>query len=68
MLTCECCGGNCDHGELVQGICAECRDLKKRKKEGAASIEDLMSDLFYQMELNLEGMENARSHNTSGGI
>lgn len=32
MVVCEICGGNCDHGELVQGICPECWEMREKKK------------------------------------
>ncbi|EOT29438.1 hypothetical protein C805_00021 [Eubacterium sp. 14-2] len=33
MVVCEICGGNCDHGELVQGICPECREKEEKKEK-----------------------------------
>lgn len=32
METCERCNGNCDSGELVQGICPECAEEIKRRR------------------------------------
>lgn len=30
MVVCKICKGNCDHGELVQGICPECMETRKK--------------------------------------
>ncbi len=31
MQICGVCGGNCDDGELVRGVCHECRSARKQK-------------------------------------
>lgn len=33
MVVCESCGGNCDHGELVQGVCPECLEEERKGKK-----------------------------------
>lgn len=33
MLECRECGCNCDPGDLVNGLCDECRDREEAKKE-----------------------------------
>lgn len=67
MVVCEICGGNCDHGELVQGICPECREEEAKKKERAAVLDGLVESSFWQVELNLE-VENGRNNNISRRI
>lgn len=37
MVVCEICGGNCDNGELVQGICPECLEKESEIKVGVDS-------------------------------
>lgn len=62
MVVCENCGGNCDNGELVQGVCQEC--IEKRESEKSIKIlsEKMMNSPFYQMRLNLGGVENGKSY------
>lgn len=52
MVVCESCGGNCDHGELVQGVCPECLEEERKRKENAALLEKLEGSSFWQMELD----------------
>lgn len=54
MVVCEICGGNCDHGELVQGICPECWEMREKRKARVALLEKIERGSFLQMELNLE--------------
>lgn len=30
VVTCECCGANCDSGEIVGGVCSDCLEKKLR--------------------------------------
>ncbi|EOS41827.1 hypothetical protein V1226_26110 [Lachnospiraceae bacterium JLR.KK009] len=53
MVVCESCGGNCDHGELVQGVCPECLEEERKRKENAALLEKLEGSSFWQMELEV---------------
>ncbi len=59
MVVCESCGGNCDSGELVQGICPECREEEGKRKERAALFGKLAESSFWQMELEVG---NGNSH------
>lgn len=34
MMTCECCGANCDSGEIVGGICLDCAEKTDNEKRG----------------------------------
>lgn len=47
METCERCNGNCDSGELVQGICPECAEEIKMwihaKRDGQAPVLSLQA-------------------------
>lgn len=58
MVVCECCNGNCDNGELVQGICPECREEKERRKLMNIISDELLQSDFFQISLGLEGMQN----------
>lgn len=51
MIVCERCGGNCDPGEIVQGICLECMEEQKMEIVRSNKITRLMSAPFYQMTL-----------------
>lgn len=61
-MTCEVCGGNCDHGELVQGICPECLEVKEKERARAALLEEIEKSNFSQLELKLE-VEDERNNN-----
>ncbi len=56
MIVCEVCGGNCDNGEVIQGICLECRELKEKEIARDILSEKLLHSDFHQMGLGLEGM------------
>lgn len=58
MVVCEICGGNCDHGELIQGICSECLELKEKEIARNALSEKLLKSDFFQMSFELNGVEN----------
>lgn len=51
MIVCERCGGNCDPGEIVQGICLECMEEQRMEIVRSSKITRLMSAPFYQMTL-----------------
>lgn len=54
MVTCKRCGGNCDNGELVGGICLECLEEERQEQLRANTVVKIMNSPSYQMELNLE--------------
>lgn len=53
MVVCESCGGNCDHWELVQGVCQEFLEEEWKRKENAALLEKLEGSSFWKMELEV---------------
>ena len=59
MVVCSVCGGNCDNGELVGGICLECLEEEQQRQIRASSVAKMMRSQSYQMELRLEEMRNA---------
>lgn len=59
MVICKVCGGNCDNGEVVGGICLECLEEEQIRQIRAASVAKLVNSQSYQLELGLEGMINA---------
>lgn len=58
MVVCEKCGGNCDNGELVGGICPECLEEERQRQIRQDSVIKIMHSQSYQMELRLEEMRN----------
>lgn len=54
MVTCDRCGGNCDNGELVGGICLECMEEERQEQIRANTVIRIMNSPSYQMELELE--------------
>ena len=56
MVTCECCGGNYDNGELIGGKCLECLEAERQTQLRASEVARIMNSPSYQMELNLEVM------------
>lgn len=57
MVVCKKCGGNCDNGELVGGVCPECIEEERQRRIRAESVIKMMHSQSYQMELRLEGMK-----------
>ncbi len=51
MVVCERCGGNCDPGEIVQGICLECMEEQKMAVVRSSKIQRLLTGPYYQMTL-----------------
>lgn len=60
MVTCKRCGGNCDNGEMISGICLECLEEEQQEQLRANTVVKIMNSPSYQMELNLEVMRNGR--------
>lgn len=60
MIKCKRCGGNCDTGEVVNGVCVECLEEEKQGIIRSQSVIRMMNSPSYQMELNLEVMSNGR--------
>lgn len=58
MVTCKCCKGNFDNGELTGGICPECIEEEKQRQIRAESVYKMMNSQSYQMEMRLEDMRN----------
>ena len=54
MVICECCGANCDAGELIGGICLDCLEQEKQDQKKISIISKMLNSPSYQMELNLE--------------
>ncbi len=52
METCRRCMGNCDSGELVQGICPECIEEIKKEREREEETDRLSSAPFCQMSMD----------------
>ena len=56
MVTCECCAGNYDNGELICGKCLECLEEERQTQLRASEVARIINSPSYQMELNLEVM------------
>lgn len=52
MYQCSVCGGNCDCGELVGGVCLECLEEQKQEQLANTQIARMMNSPFYQMKLD----------------
>lgn len=57
MVTCDRCGGNCDNGELIGGICLECLEEEQQEQLRTSMKVKMMNSPSYQMELNFGGNE-----------
>lgn len=53
MVTCKRCGGNCDNGEVVGGICLECMEEERQEQIRADSILRMRNSPAFQMWLDL---------------
>lgn len=56
MRRCEKCGCLCDPGDLVNGICDDCRSEEKKKEENQEILIQMMWSGTRQM--SLEDFEN----------
>lgn len=54
MEVCRICKGNCDHGELVGGICPECREEERKRQEKTDTVARMMNSSFYQIKLGVK--------------
>ena len=63
MVVCSVCGGNCDNGELVGGICPECLEEERQQQIRQDSVIKMMNSQSYQMELRLEEMRSFNGEN-----
>ena len=46
--VCGCCGGHVDAGELVNGICEECRREQEKRKDASCRMELLVRSTDYK--------------------
>lgn len=60
MVPCRQCGGNCDNGELVGGVCLECLEEERQRQIRETAVARMLISPSYQMEMNLEEIENGR--------
>ena len=52
---CSVCHGNCDPGELVNGVCLECLEKKRLSIVTQNKVIQLLNAPWEQMKLNLGG-------------
>lgn len=58
MVTCRCCNGNFDNGELIGGKCPECIEEERQRNIRAESVNRMLNSQSVQMEMRLEEMRN----------
>lgn len=58
MVTCKRCGGNCDNGEVIGGVCLECLEEEKMKLDRESSMARMLNSVAFQMEMNFEEAGN----------
>lgn len=63
MVKCRVCGGNCDNGELIGGVCYECLEEEQQRQIRADSVAKMIRSQSYQMELKLEEMKAFNGEN-----
>ena len=52
---CSVCGGNCDPGEIVNGVCLECMENKRQAMVTQNKVVSLLNAPWEQMKLELGG-------------
>ncbi len=55
MVVCECCGGNCDAGDVIGGICLDCIEDEKQKETKKESLAKMINTDSSQLEFKLKG-------------
>lgn len=53
MIKCKRCGGNCDSGDIVDGVCVECLEEERQEMIRAETVVRMMCSPCEQMKLNL---------------
>ncbi|WP_337539254.1 hypothetical protein [Suilimivivens sp.] len=56
-IECPSCHGRCDPGEMIGGVCLECREEERQQIIRKRSVAQIMSSPCYQMEMQLEAMK-----------
>ena len=51
MLSCRICGCSCDPGDLIGGVCDDCREEEYQRQIRADEVKRIMQSKSYQMEL-----------------
>lgn len=59
MVTCRKCGGNCDNGEVIGGVCLECLEEERMELARETSMARMLNGIAVQMEINFEETGNA---------
>lgn len=52
MVICKRCGGYCDNGELIGGICPDCMEEERQEQIRVDNVSNMMRSRYEQMELN----------------
>lgn len=51
MLTCRICHCNCDKGDLINGVCDDCRQEEQKKQERNQELSRLLNTEFKQIRM-----------------
>lgn len=51
MLTCRICHCNCDSGDLVNGVCDDCRQEERKEQERKQEMSRLLNADCRQLEM-----------------
>jgi NMD protein affecting ribosome stability and mRNA decay len=52
MITCRCCGANCDPADLRQGLCDDCRSAEPEVRMIPAVTDRRRQRVYEEMERN----------------
>lgn len=55
MKVCNCCGGNCDSGEVIGGICLDCIEIENQKRARNDSLARMINTDPFQIEFKSKG-------------
>ena len=51
-IECPSCHGRCDPGEMIGGVCLECREEERQQIIRKRSVAQIMSSQYEQLEIN----------------
>lgn len=54
-IECPICHGRCDPGEMIGGICLECREEETQRIIRSNNVNRIMNSPFFQMEMRFDG-------------
>ena len=56
MICCRKCNSMCDPGDLIGGVCDDCRDDEEKEERRTSMVAKYMISSYVQLEFNFENV------------